>query len=163
LSRIALGSLGVARLMRFAPRSVMVGFVNALAILIFMAQVPELRDVPWPVYPLVAAALALMVLFPRITKAVPAPLVSIVALTALPVGAGIASKAGRGGAGVGPGGSGRRRHGRAPRQPAHGHRPRPSAGDLLSPSHPWLGSRARTSMRSVILHDSARTPPPCGR
>lgn len=90
LFQIILGSLGVARLMRFAPRSVMVGFVNSLAILIFMAQVPELRDVPWPVYPLVAGALVLMVLFPRITRAVPAPLVSIFALTALTVGAGIA-------------------------------------------------------------------------
>ncbi|MFI6514177.1 SulP family inorganic anion transporter [Spirillospora sp. NPDC050679] len=88
--QVALGSLGVARLMRFVPRSVMVGFVNALAILIFMAQLPELRDVPWPVYPLVAAALALMVLFPRLTKAVPAPLVSIAILTALTLGAGIA-------------------------------------------------------------------------
>ncbi|GGP55457.1 SulP family inorganic anion transporter [Saccharothrix coeruleofusca] len=90
LVQIALGALGVAGLMRFVPRSVMVGFVNSLAILIFLAQVPELVDVPWPVYPLVAGALTLMVLFPRLTKAVPAPLVSIVALTALTIGAGIA-------------------------------------------------------------------------
>ncbi|MFC3819773.1 SulP family inorganic anion transporter [Planomonospora venezuelensis] len=88
--QIALGALGVAKLMRFVPRSVMVGFVNALAILIFMAQVPELIDVPWAVYPLVAGGLVLMVLFPRITRAVPAPLVSIAALTAITVGAGIA-------------------------------------------------------------------------
>ncbi|GAA2637157.1 SulP family inorganic anion transporter [Actinomadura fulvescens] len=88
--QVALGALGVARLMRFVPRSVMVGFVNALAILIFMAQVPELIDVPWPVYPLVGGALTLMVFFPRLTKAVPAPLVSIVILTALTIGAGIA-------------------------------------------------------------------------
>ncbi|WP_216215707.1 SulP family inorganic anion transporter [Amycolatopsis aidingensis] len=90
LFQILLGSLGVARLMRFIPRSVMVGFVNALAILIFMAQVPELVDVPWAVYPLFAGGLVLMMLFPRITKAVPAPLVSIVALTGLTVAAGIA-------------------------------------------------------------------------
>jgi SulP family sulfate permease len=90
LLQIVLGSLGVARLMRFVPRSVMVGFVNALAILIFMAQVPELIDVPWPVYPLFAGGLVLMVLFPRFTKAIPAPLVSIVALTALTIAAGIA-------------------------------------------------------------------------
>ncbi|MEV6712584.1 SulP family inorganic anion transporter [Lentzea sp. NPDC051208] len=90
LFQIALGGLGVAKLMRFVPRSVMVGFVNALAILIFMAQVPELVDVPWMVYPLVVGALLLMVFFPRITKAVPAPLVSIIALTALTIGAGIA-------------------------------------------------------------------------
>ncbi|GAA3732126.1 SulP family inorganic anion transporter [Salinactinospora qingdaonensis] len=88
--QIVMGALGVARLMRFIPRSVMVGFVNALAILIFMAQVPELRDVPWPVYPLVAGALAIMVLFPRLTRVIPAPLVSIVALTALTIGAGLA-------------------------------------------------------------------------
>ncbi|WP_410582636.1 SulP family inorganic anion transporter [Amycolatopsis sp. lyj-108] len=90
LIQIVLGSLGVARLMRFVPRSVMVGFVNALAILIFMAQVPELIDVPWPVYPLFAGGLALMVFFPKLTKAIPAPLVSIVALTALTIAAGIA-------------------------------------------------------------------------
>ncbi|SDD39118.1 SulP family inorganic anion transporter [Actinokineospora iranica] len=88
--QIALGGLGVAKLMRFVPRSVMVGFVNALAILIFLAQVPELVDVPWVVYPLVLGALALMVLLPRLTTIVPAPLVSIIALTALTVGAGIA-------------------------------------------------------------------------
>ncbi|MFC5994310.1 SulP family inorganic anion transporter [Pseudonocardia hispaniensis] len=90
LFQVVLGALGIARLMRFVPRSVMVGFVNALAILIFLAQVPELIDVPWPVYPLFAGGLALMLVFPRLTKAVPAPLVSIVALTALTVAAGIA-------------------------------------------------------------------------
>jgi SulP family sulfate permease len=89
LVQVALGALGVAGLMRFVPRSVMVGFVNALAILIFLAQVPELVDVPWAVYPLVVGGLVLMVLFPRLSKVVPAPLVSIVALTALTVGAGI--------------------------------------------------------------------------
>ncbi|MGW9303016.1 SulP family inorganic anion transporter [Streptomyces cyaneofuscatus] len=88
--QIVLGSLGVAKLMRFVPRSVMVGFVNALAILIFMTQVPEMYDVPWAVYPLLVGGLALMVFFPRVTKAVPAPLVSIVILTAITVAAGIA-------------------------------------------------------------------------
>ncbi|MDO0936341.1 SulP family inorganic anion transporter [Streptomyces sp. DG2A-72] len=90
LIQIVLGALGVAKLMRFVPRSVMVGFVNALAILIFMAQVPEMHDVPWAVYPLIAGGLALMVLFPKITKTVPAPLVSIVILTVITVAAGIA-------------------------------------------------------------------------
>ncbi|MBM3714625.1 MAG: SulP family inorganic anion transporter, partial [Actinobacteria bacterium] len=56
--QVVLGLLGVARLMRFIPRSVMIGFVNALAILIFIAQVPQLIGVPWAVYPLVAAGLA---------------------------------------------------------------------------------------------------------
>ncbi|MGW0774934.1 SulP family inorganic anion transporter [Streptomyces sp. NPDC002835] len=90
LIQIVLGALGVAKLMRFVPRSVMVGFVNALAILIFMAQVPEMMDVPWAVYPLIVGGLALMVFFPRITKVVPAPLVSIVILTVITVAAGIA-------------------------------------------------------------------------
>lgn len=88
--QIALGALGVAKLMRFVPRSVMVGFVNALAILIFMAQVREMHDVPWAVYPLMAGGLALMVFFPKITKVIPAPLVSIAVLTAITVAAGIA-------------------------------------------------------------------------
>jgi SulP family sulfate permease len=88
--QMALGAAGVARLMRFVPRSVMVGFVNALAILIFMAQVPELIDVPWPVYPLVVFGLLLMIFFPRITNVLPAPLVSIVILTVITVAAGIA-------------------------------------------------------------------------
>ncbi|MDT0442196.1 SulP family inorganic anion transporter [Streptomyces johnsoniae] len=88
--QIVLGALGVAKLMRFVPRSVMVGFVNALAILIFMAQVPEMTDVPWAVYPLIAGGLALMVLFPKVSKVVPAPLVSIVILTVITVAAGIA-------------------------------------------------------------------------
>ncbi|GAB2470410.1 SulP family inorganic anion transporter [Streptomyces incanus] len=88
--QIVLGALGVAKLMRFVPRSVMVGFVNSLALLIFMAQVPEMRDVPWAVYPLIIGGLALMVFFPRITTVIPAPLVSIVILTVITLAAGIA-------------------------------------------------------------------------
>ncbi|WP_026151705.1 SulP family inorganic anion transporter [Streptomyces prunicolor] len=88
--QIALGALGVAKLMRFVPRSVMVGFVNSLAILIFVAQVPEMHDVPWPVYPLLAAGLALLVFLPKVSKVIPAPLVSIVVLTVITVAAGIA-------------------------------------------------------------------------
>ncbi|TXS44381.1 SulP family inorganic anion transporter [Streptomyces sp. OR43] len=88
--QIVLGALGVAKLMRFVPRSVMVGFVNALAILIFMAQVPEMHDVPWAVYPLIIGGLALMVFFPKITRVIPAPLVSIVILTVITLAAGIA-------------------------------------------------------------------------
>ncbi|MFI5935070.1 SulP family inorganic anion transporter [Actinoplanes sp. NPDC051494] len=81
--QITLAVLGVARLMRFIPRSVMVGFVNALAILVFSAQLPHLIGVPWLVYPLLAVALAIIWLLPRVTRAVPAPLIAIVALTAL--------------------------------------------------------------------------------
>ncbi len=87
--QIALGLLGVARLMRFVPRSVMVGFVNALAILIFAAQVPQLVDVPWLVYPMAAVGLAIIFGLPRLTTAVPAPLVAIVVLTVTAVAAGI--------------------------------------------------------------------------
>jgi SulP family sulfate permease len=81
--QVVLAALGVAKLMRFLPRSVMVGFVNALAILIFSAQVPHLIGVPWLVYPMVAVALAIIVGLPRLTRAVPAPLVAIVILTAV--------------------------------------------------------------------------------
>ncbi|WP_030842246.1 SulP family inorganic anion transporter [Streptomyces sp. NRRL F-4474] len=88
--QIVLGAFGVAKLMRFIPRSVMVGFVNSLAILIFMAQVPEMTDVPWAVYPLIIGGLALMVFFPKVTTVIPAPLVSIVILTVITVGAAIA-------------------------------------------------------------------------
>ncbi|MYQ79431.1 MULTISPECIES: SulP family inorganic anion transporter [unclassified Streptomyces] len=90
LFQILLGALGVARLMRFVPRSVMTGFVNALAILIFIAQVPEMHDVPWAVYPLLAGGLLLMVFFPKVTRVIPAPLVSIVVLTTITLAAGIA-------------------------------------------------------------------------
>jgi SulP family sulfate permease len=79
--QILLALLGVTKLMRFIPRSVMVGFVNALAILVFMAQLPELINVPWLVYPLVAAGLVIVVALPRLTSAVPSPLVAIVVLT----------------------------------------------------------------------------------
>ena len=79
--QIVLSLLGVAKLMRFIPRSVMVGFVNALAILIFTSQVPHLIGVPWLVYPMVAVGIAVIVLLPRLTTVVPAPLVAIVLLT----------------------------------------------------------------------------------
>lgn len=77
---------GVARLgyvMRFVSKSVMTGFVNALAILIFMAQLPELIGVPWLTYVMVAAGLAIIYLFPLITTAIPSPLVTIIVLTAV--------------------------------------------------------------------------------
>ena len=86
--QVALGLAGAARLMRFVPRSVMVGFVNALAILIFTAQLPYLVGVPWLVYPMVAVGLLALVLLPRLTQVVPAPLVAIVVLTALAVALG---------------------------------------------------------------------------
>ncbi len=87
--QIVLAVLGVTRLMRFIPRSVMIGFVNALAILVFMAQLPELIGVPWMVYPIVAIGLLVVFGLPRITTAVPAPLVAVVALTIITTLAGI--------------------------------------------------------------------------
>ncbi|MCW2586875.1 MAG: sulfate transporter [Frankiales bacterium] len=87
--QVALALAGIARLMRFIPRSVMIGFVNSLAILIFMAQLPHLLGVTWVVYPLVAAGLVVIYGLPRLTTAVPAPLVAIVALTILTVTAAI--------------------------------------------------------------------------
>ncbi len=81
LLQVALGCLGIGRLMRFIPRTVMVGFVNALAILIFLAQMPYFLGEGTPVYALVAIGLVVMYALPRLTKAIPAPLVAIVALT----------------------------------------------------------------------------------
>jgi len=72
-------------LMQFVSRSVITGFVNALAILIFMAQLPQLTNVGWETYAMVAAALAIIYLFPKLTTAVPSPLVAIVVLTALSI------------------------------------------------------------------------------
>ena len=89
LIQVGLAVLGVAKLMRFIPRSVMVGFVNALAILIFTSQFPQLIGVPWLVYPLVAVGLVVMVVLPRITTVVPAPLVAIVLLTTAVVAFGL--------------------------------------------------------------------------
>ena len=72
-------------LMQFVSRSVITGFVNALAILIFMAQLPQLTNMGWETYAMVAAALAIIYLFPKLTTAVPSPLVAIIVLTALSI------------------------------------------------------------------------------
>lgn len=88
--QVLLAVLGVAKLMRFIPRQVMVGFVNALAILIFMSQVPELLGVPWLVYPLTALGLLIVFGLPKLTTAIPAPLVAIVVLTLITVFASLA-------------------------------------------------------------------------
>ena len=79
--QIVAALLRLNTLMRFVSRSVVVGFVNALAILIFLAQLPELIGMPWTVYAVCAAGLAIIYLLPRFTKAVPSPLVAIVVLT----------------------------------------------------------------------------------
>ncbi|WP_244818390.1 SulP family inorganic anion transporter [Caballeronia sp. Lep1P3] len=81
--QIAFGLLGFARIVRFVPRSVMLGFVNALGILIFCAQIPHIVDKPLAVYVLFAVTLAIVLIGPRVTRAVPAPLVAIVVATVL--------------------------------------------------------------------------------
>jgi len=81
--QIIAGYLRLGSLMRFVSRSVVTGFVNALAILIFMAQLPELTNVTWHVYAMTAAGLGIIYLFPYITKSVPSPLVTIVVLTGI--------------------------------------------------------------------------------
>ncbi|MGB3693644.1 MAG: SulP family inorganic anion transporter [Spirulinaceae cyanobacterium] len=79
--QIIWGLLRVGRQMKYVPRSVLVGFVNALAILIFMAQLPQFVGVGWEMYAMVAGGLAIIYLLPRLTKAVPSPLIAIIILT----------------------------------------------------------------------------------
>src|SRR5690606_6917104 len=89
LIQIVAGWLRIGYIMRFVSRSVMTGFVNALAILIFMAQLPELIGVTWETYVLIAAGLAIIYLFPLLTTKIPSPLVCILVLTALAIALGI--------------------------------------------------------------------------
>ena len=81
--QILLAALGAAKLMRFIPRSVMVGFVNSLAIIIFLAQMPYLIGVTIPAYALVAVGLVIMIAMPKITLVIPAPLVAILVVSTI--------------------------------------------------------------------------------
>ena len=81
--QVIAGYARVGYIMKFVSRSVMTGFVNALAILIFMAQLPELIGVTWETYAMIALGLAIIYLFPRVTRLVPSPLVCILVLTAI--------------------------------------------------------------------------------
>ncbi|GAA1353472.1 SulP family inorganic anion transporter [Falsarthrobacter nasiphocae] len=83
LIQIGLGFAGVSRLMRFVSPAVMRGFVNSLAILMAAAQLPEVIGVPWAVYPVAALGLILVIVMPRLTRAVPAPFAAIVVCTGL--------------------------------------------------------------------------------
>src|SRR5699024_907769 len=83
--QILLAVAGVAKLIRFIPRSAMVGFVNALSILVFAAQVPHVIGVPWMVYPLLVLGIVLLVLMPKLPKVVPPPLIPVVPITGLAV------------------------------------------------------------------------------
>ncbi|MGT2516904.1 SulP family inorganic anion transporter (plasmid) [Sphingomonas panni] len=89
LIQIAAGLLRLDRVMQFVSRSVITGFVNALAILIFMAQLPQLTGVSWHSYALIALGLAIIYLLPRLTRAVPSPLVAILVLSAISIALGL--------------------------------------------------------------------------
>ncbi|WP_414565888.1 MULTISPECIES: SulP family inorganic anion transporter [unclassified Anabaena] len=89
--QIICGWLKLGRQMKYVPRAVMIGFVNALGISIFRAQLPQVigETIPWQVYPLVALTLAIIYILPRFTKAVPSPLVAIIIVTIISIFAGI--------------------------------------------------------------------------
>lgn len=87
--QFGLGILKVGRFISFIPYSVVLGFVNSLAILIFLAQVPFLIGGSLPVYAMAAATIAIILVLPRFTRAVPAPLVAIVVMTAVAIGTGL--------------------------------------------------------------------------
>ncbi|MFT5394279.1 MAG: SulP family sulfate permease, partial [Gammaproteobacteria bacterium] len=89
LMQVVAGYLRMGYLMRFVSRSVMTGFVNALAILIFMAQLPELINVPPLTYVMVAAGLGIIYLLPLVTRAIPSPLICIVVLSAITITLGL--------------------------------------------------------------------------
>ena len=89
LIQIGAGLLRLDLLMQFVSRSVITGFVNALAILIFMAQLPHLTGVTWHTYAMVAVGLAIIYLLPRLTKAVPSPLVAIIVLAVASIALGL--------------------------------------------------------------------------
>jgi sulfate permease, SulP family len=83
--QIIFGVFKVGSLMKFIPRSVMTGFVNSLAILIFIAQLPHFINETWIMYAMVAGALAIIYILPRFTKVVPSPLVAIIVVTIIAV------------------------------------------------------------------------------
>jgi sulfate permease, SulP family len=85
LIQIVAGILRLDLVMQFVSRSVITGFVNALAILIFMAQLPQLTNVDWETYAMVAAGLAIIYGFPRVTQAIPSPLVAILVLSVISI------------------------------------------------------------------------------
>ncbi|WP_261130316.1 SulP family inorganic anion transporter [Bacillus sp. Marseille-Q3570] len=87
--QVLMGVLKLGKVMKFIPKSVMVGFVNALAILIFMAQLPHFVGETWIMYIMVAGALAIIYILPRFTKAVPSPLIAIIVMTVIAVTSGV--------------------------------------------------------------------------
>jgi SulP family sulfate permease len=87
--QIILGVLKVGKLMKFIPRSVMIGFVNSLAILIFTAQLPHFVGETWVMYVMVAVSLAIIYILPRFTKVVPSPLIAIIVMTIFAILSGV--------------------------------------------------------------------------
>lgn len=87
--QVIFGFLKLGRQMKFVPRAVMIGYINALGILLFLAQIPQLTDVPYMVYVLVAASLGIIYILPRFTKVVPSPLVALVVITAIAIALGL--------------------------------------------------------------------------
>lgn len=83
--QIIMGALKLGNLIKFVPRSVMTGFVNALAIMIFTSQLTHFVGESWQMYAMVAGALAIIYILPRITKAVPSPLVAIIIMTVIAI------------------------------------------------------------------------------
>jgi SulP family sulfate permease len=84
-----MGVFRLGKLMNFVPHSVIIGFINALAILIFMAQLPNFIGQSWSMYAMVAGTLAIIYLFPLLTKAIPSPLVAVVIMTLVTLGFGL--------------------------------------------------------------------------
>ncbi|WP_436406366.1 SulP family inorganic anion transporter [Brevibacillus brevis] len=87
--QLLLGACKIGRLMTFVPHTVVLGFVNALAILIFMAQLPHFIGASWGMYLMLAGTLAIIYLLPRLTKAVPSALVAIIVMTVISIWAGL--------------------------------------------------------------------------
>ncbi|UIO45003.1 SulP family inorganic anion transporter [Brevibacillus brevis] len=87
--QLVLGACKIGRLMTFVPHTVVLGFVNALAILIFMAQLPHFIGASWVMYVMLAGTLAIIYLLPRLTKAVPSALVAIIVMTVISIWAGL--------------------------------------------------------------------------
>ncbi|WP_281976114.1 SulP family inorganic anion transporter [Halobacillus litoralis] len=90
--QFVLGALKIGQFMKFIPRSVMIGFVNALGILIFTSQLPHFEGAGWAMYAMVIGSLAIIYILPKFTKAVPSPLVAIVVMTIVAVSTGAGLK-----------------------------------------------------------------------
>ena len=89
LFQVIFGVLRLGRQMRYVPRAVMVGYINALAVLIFLSQLPQLTNVPVAVYVMTALSLAIIYILPRFTTAVPSPLVALFVMTVAAISLGI--------------------------------------------------------------------------